>query len=1100
MENLKNINIKDENIVSFKKINLEIPLQSPFSKKIKTNLIIHDAKIELNDKILKKDKGLASTKSPFEIKRINIINGQLSYKGEKIFAELLNFNLKSFRESNVTLYELNSPHLKIIFPISGGKVKLEGNMESKFRSQQTSWKVRHFSWKTEDLDINLNGRIFKNGSIALSARFKGSPEQILISILKNLTPVGKMEGAARIRRKKREKLIIEGEFEYDKFSIDKENFDNLRGTAKWDDRNKQIRVDTYFNDNFLRTHLKISSKSKVTRIHGENVSAEKIAKIIKIHQVVPFGGIIQGADFKVEKRIISGTVKLGTESLKGDEAPQKVPENFNINGEANFSFNSRIKSVEFYAKNLITEFGSLTSLEGVTDPTKETNLKLKAEAKINEMSNLHKYMNHYINLDLSSWKLKKGSGVIALNLKKIGNKFFVESDININNFISRNQSINSLTGHISTRNSLTSGNFIVEDKDLKGKARLFLGKDYFTIDFKDIEGESQKALKILEIDISLTGQMQGNFFLTKKANEFFPLVQGNFKAKRINFYDFYFDNIRGELEYYDHISLKNLACLYNDGKGTADIFIDYNKEIYSLEGEIKGIDIKRIHPEFIGRGDIYFKGDGIFNNDPIKFNYSSGELYFYKDRNFFLKGKGKIFTDFSNFRIETNGNVLNETSYSPFTFKLNQKNNNYTGSFELNLTDINLLIPWGNNRGTMELEGQIFSDADGSLSAEGHALFRGGVFSFPNFPHALENFQGDIIFKGLNFKLWSLQGTIGGGKVESSGYLNIKNNQLEDLDINFVGKKMNLYPMDRTNFTMNADLNLKYVDKKLLLSGHFNALSGIWKREIDEGVSFYTDPSLSSSGSRLLDMLEFDLKLIGNENIIIENSFIKATGKFDLKLTGNRDFPILLGYVDCREGEINFSDKKFDLIKAKLVFNNKFMIDPQMNIESESFIKNYRIRFDVKGTSSRPKPELQSTPPLSTMDILSLIRLGELFKRPDSTELSSRIGTFTTGYIFSKLITDPIRKGTKKIFGNYMLKIDPNISNIAGVSVEESSRLIVGKEISKDFLIIMTYPISTQRQPVVLYLQYHLSPSISLIGMRNEEARYSIDIRFRKRH
>jgi autotransporter translocation and assembly factor TamB len=206
-----------------------------------------------------------------------------------------------------------------------------------------------------------------------------------------------------------------------------------------------------------------------------------------------------------------------------------------------------------------------------------------------------------------------------------------------------------------------------------------------------------------------------------------------------------------------------------------------------------------------------------------------------------------------------------------------------------------------------------------------------------------------------------------------------------------------------------------------------------------------------------------------------------------------------MGFIECREGYINFSDKQFDLIKARLVFNNKFIIEPIMNIESESFIKNYRIKFNIKGTSSRPKPELQSSPPLPPRDILTLISLGELFERPTSAELTSQIGTGTAGLIASGL-TDQIKKRTKKIFGNYMLKIDPNISNIAGASFEDTSRLIVGKEISKDFLIVYAtnFNFSSQRQQVI-YLQYHLSPSISLIGMRNEERELSLDIRFRKR-
>jgi hypothetical protein len=41
---------------------------------------------------------------------------------------------------------------------------------------------------------------------------------------------------------------------------------------------------------------------------------------------------------------------------------------------------------------------------------------------------------------------------------------------------------------------------------------------------------------------------------------------------------------------------------------------------------------------------------------------------------------------------------------------------------------------------------------------------------------------------------------MGGAKVDSSGHLYIDNNKLTDFSINLVGKNMNLYIIDRTNF------------------------------------------------------------------------------------------------------------------------------------------------------------------------------------------------------------------------------------------------------------------------------------------------------------
>lgn len=1128
------------------------------------NLYVHKPTIILNDKIFKKGKKKASPKLPFKINRINIIDGELFFTSKKLTVNLLKFNLSSFTKSRKTVYRLTSPHLKIIFLLKRKEMKVEGHMETEFRPQRTCVKISRFLWNTEDLRISLNGRVFNNGTIALNVSAKGDPERILYPVIKNMRPLGYMESNTRIRRKKKETLKIDADFGYNNFTVQGEAFKNLRGTFKWNNLDKLIRVDTIFNDGPLDTHFQVRSRRKLTRIHMENISAKKVTKILKLNHEppswvhkwdisvkslirilklnytewpgwlnaenkstdelikelskfseAPLGGVVNRADIEIRRGITTGNAALEPEPVSGTGTLPKTTETFYLRGDINYRYNSRTKSVKVFAKNLETEFGTMNFLEVESDPSKKTNLKVRLKANVNGMGDLNKYTKHYINVDLSPWKFGKGKGVITLDLKKIGKSFVVESDLDIRNFTSSSEPIDSLTGHISTKDNLTIGTFSIMDKDLKGKMELSMGKDNFQIDFKDVEGKTQKILKILELDLSITGGMKGNFLVDKKYNEPLYRVKGDFQAKQVHFFNFVFDDVVGELdweleqyisipfeniEFKDVLSkklqLKNFHFFYNGGKGDGDIFIDYAKEIYSLEGKIEGIDVSRIHPEFVGRGDIYFKGNGVFDYDPIEFNYNSEDLYFYKGRKFITKGTGEIFTDFSDFHIKTRGEVSNEISASPFTFQLKEEQGNYSGSFDLTLTDLNLLIPWGNNSGTMELEGQILDSGDGEVTTEGHAVFKGRFFSFPNFPHALENFQGDIIFKDLNFTLRSLQGTMGGGKVESSGYLNIKNNQLDDLFINFVGKKMNLYPIDRSSFTLNADLNLKFTDKKLLLSGHLDALSGIWKREVDEGVTFNTDPSLSSSGSKIMDMLEFDLKLTGGKDIQLDNSFGKAMGKFDLRLTGNTDFPILMGVVEFREGEVYFSDKKFDLVRGKLVFNNKFMIDPLINFESESFLKNYRVKFTIKGTASRPKPELSSSPPLPPGDILTLISVGELFERPTSAELSSRIGTVTTSLLASEL-TEAIRKRTRKIFGDFMLNIDPNISEIEGVS---KSRLIVGKEISKNFLIVVATNFTTQRQQQVVYLQYHLTPSLSLIGMKNEEGRYSLDLRFRKRH
>ncbi len=1100
VENLKEFDIRDENIVSFEKVGVEIPFLSLISKESREiNLNIHKPEIILNDKLLKKvEKGKpVSFKLPFRLNRINVIDGKISFTGKKIFAEILNVHMSSFTRARKTMIRIRSPHMKVIFPISRKEVKIEGDMIAEVRPQRTNVKISRLLWNTADFRLTLNGRyFFKEGNIALNAFIKGEPDKILEPALKKLRPQGYMEGSAKIRRKGKETLYIDAEATYNYFSIGGEVLDNLTGTILWNSLEKQINVDAQFEDMGVKSKLKVFSRPKLTRVQGENLRSNRVARVIKIDKTVPMDGIIKSVNFRIKKRVISGSAEV----VAGEDI---LPDRFNMTGKLAFRYHTKEKWVNFSGTNVTTEFGTVSFLDGVVDPSKRVNLTLNGRAVIDEIGLLDKYTKYYIKLDFSRWKLRGGNGALTMDLKKIGKKYFMEGDIEVRDFTSVGRHIDTMSGHVSTKDSLTTALFRIDDKDIHGSARIFVGKKYYTVDFNNLRGESRKVMNILELNLDLSGPMEGNFHLEKQSDSPLPHITGQFEAPWVNFYDYIFKDVKGELDYRGHVALNNLSYTYKEGRGATDFFIDYGKQTYRLKGEIKGINILQLQPAFSGRVDLAFDGNGGFDIAPIRFTCTSGPLNFYEDRSFTINGRGSILTDFANFRIQSQGRLLTQDTASPFDFHLNRMGPDYSGGFKVTLNDINQLIPWGNNQGTVELDGEINSNRDGSLSTEGHATVMGRVLSFPNFPHVLENYQGDIIFRDLNFSLRSLTGAMGGGSVEANGVLQAGAGKLQDLSINMKARGVNLYFIDRTSFTLNGDLNLKYLNEKLLLSGNLHALSGIWEREVDEGIAFSTDPSLSKSGSKILDLLEFDLKLTAGNNIRIDNSFGRATGTFNLKLTGTRDFPVIMGDIQCNQGVLYFSDKKFDLLKAKIVFNNRFSNDPVINVESEAFIKNYRVKFNVKGTAFHAKPELQSTPPLPPRDILTLISLGELFERPTSSQLSSNVGTGTTGVIASTL-TDQITKRTKKLFGDYMLKIDPNISSdISGTLFEDTSRLIVGKEIAKDLLVVYATDFSSQKKQVV-YLQYQLSPSVSLIGTGligagNEKRRYSLELRFRKR-
>ncbi|MGD2089070.1 MAG: translocation/assembly module TamB domain-containing protein [Candidatus Aminicenantes bacterium] len=1049
----------------------------------------------IDDSLLEKEK--KSTIGEFRINKINIIDGELIYNTPKLQVILLKCNLLSFPRLNFTVYRLTSPHLKIVFPWSGEAVTFEGQMVSEFRRQRNSWKISKFYWQTPLITFNLNGRIYSDGRMSINAFTQGSLKQVLDPLLAEFSIHEFAYGNFKIKKSKGDRISIDGEYNMHTFTFKGKSFKDLRGNLYWDNKSKHVRTNLVFRDDDSTINVRVEAKKRVVKVTARNAPAAKIAQIIDIYEIVPMGGIIKEANVTIHKGIYTGTVDLVP---KEPDSAHYDPKEFNGGGSAEFNYNAKTKKVHVLSPGLQTEFGQITDMEVISTPKEKTQLSLGLKATVNESAFLDKYSTFYINVPLKEWKLQKGNGSGELQLKKINDDYFITSNLHLQNFYSCGEKISSLKAHIETERGITSGLFNASDKDLNGEAKLRLNIDdgNYKVYFNNLRGEAKKLLNILEIDLDLHGRTTGTFVYSDNVDQPAPLLTGTFQADQAVFYDFNFKNVRGKLEYEentDTFTLKDLTARYMTGNANADMVIDYINQQFKVKGKIIGIDFQRMNNQFKGKGDIIFSGEGRFEQDPINLTYRTADIYLYEEQPFKVNGKGKITTNFSDhYFLETNGTILSNNVSSPASLRLNQINGQYEGRFNGEIRDLNLLIPWGGNQGQINVKGRIFTHPNEELGVEGRAEFKGEFLSFPNFAQTLDNFYGDLLFNDLNFNLRSLQGTLGGGKVDGSGSLHISENKVNHLFLQLTGKDMTLNVIDRTTFTLDGGLTLKYRGEKILLSGDLNIHSGLWEREVDEGVQFYTDPELSAAGSTLLNMLEYDLKIASTENIKARTSLGEVEGKFNLRLTGDYNFPTLSGVVESRKGIINFSGKKFDLVKGKLIFKNRTPTDPDIDIESEAFIKNYRIKFTITGLSSMLKADLQSSPPLPTRDIFTLISVGELFRRPTSSELTNQVGPGAAGLIASEL-TEQIKKRTKKILGDYVLTIDPNISNISGAT--DTSRLIVGKEILRDFLIVYSTNFSTQRQEVV-YVQYQLSPTISLIGMRNEEG-FSIDLRFRKR-
>ncbi len=1017
------------------------------------------------------------------LNRVNVNNGNLEFTSKEYRVELLNLDLKSYKVEEQLYYSLKSPHMKIIFPFSNELVRLEGDVSATILQQGRRIQVQRFTWNTTDFQLTGNGHTSPGGGFRFNIGFRGSAFQVLEALLGALSTRGMVYANAQVTGDADGRISVDGSFRSPEMQINNENFHAVRGRARFDGRRKRISVNLSAEKDGFRNQLEVQNRDGAIFLNLRDFAGAKLARVIEINDSVPFSGRVQFAEIRIKKRHYSGHLLM--EKLAVADA------DFNAAGPIHFTYDGGMKAATFRTSGLETEFGSM-ALEGESNGP-QRRVRLNVQATLADFSQAEKYLRFYTGISLKPWKVGGGRGRFDLDLDKAGERLNFISHLEVNQVTANNASIRTLEGTITGRDQTVRGRLLFTDPALRGEADFVSDNRRLEIRFPRIQGSMATIFRILDLDLDLRGDGSGTCVYTEEKHLERPTITGDFSVPRLYFNAVPFNDVSGNFQTdTERLELTGLSYTFMDGRGNADLAIDYPHREYSVKGNCDGIDMKRLSGSLFGRGKLTFSGSGVFLHDPITAAFSVDDLHLSPARTGNLSGKAVIQTDFSDFALQANANLTRMQTDSPMTLELSLQQGKMQGEFRIRLRDLNFVIPWKHNRGELDLRGQIAGLDSGKTDIRGIVRFNGSVLSIPNFSHALEDFQGFLTFENTLFSLNSFRATMGNGPVEGNGMLQLNAGKIKDLYFSFSGRNMTLHPIDRTVFTLDADLTMKQSDRKLLVQGNLNFRDGVWEREVDEGISFYTEAEDDSPGPGLPKQLEFDLKLTGKDNIRMRNSFGDITGSMNLRLTGNPDFPRLEGTLEGREGVVFFSEHQFNLLKGRVTFNNRFVIDPMINMESETFIKNYRIRFTVKGISSRLQPEFQSSPPLPQQDILALLSLGELFKRPTSTEMSSQIGT--TGLITSQL-TEEIQKRARRFGVDLVMKIDPVI---AGTAREGTSRLTVGTSIARNLMIVYSTNISSLRQEIY-YLQYQLSPSISLIGMHNQEGNFSIDIRYRRR-
>jgi hypothetical protein len=369
---------------------------------------------------------------------------------------------------------------------------------------------------------------------------------------------------------------------------------------------------------------------------------------------------------------------------------------------------------------------------------------------------------------------------------------------------------------------------------------------------------------------------------------------------------------------------------------------------------------------------------------------------------------------------------------------------------------------------------------------------------YADIPFPISAISGDMVLSTNIARFENIHGTAASGSIQLSGTVEHREAVMRalNLEISIQGARLP-YPKDFRS-VIDAKLRLSGDSDLQILKGEvdviraeyvrsFNLLEGFSERGGTQSGLLATEPGLQN--------LRLDVEIRSNDGLIIDNELARLRGSLRLTLRGTPVYPSLTGRVEAGEGTIFFRGNRFEISHAYADFIDRNRINPVLEIRAEADVKTYRLIMDATGTLDNLSLNITSDPPMSTVDILSLLTTGMADTGNATSQREAQLAGMSAASVLSENLTGVIGKRVQRIFGLESFRVDPFL---AGTNNDPTARITVSERISRDLVVTFSRNLSTNEEQVVV-VEYSIGKDVSIIATRDEDGKFGVDFRLRKR-
>ena len=228
----------------------------------------------------------------------------------------------------------------------------------------------------------------------------------------------------------------------------------------------------------------------------------------------------------------------------------------------------------------------------------------------------------------------------------------------------------------------------------------------------------------------------------------------------------------------------------------------------------------------------------------------------------------------------------------------------------------------------------------------------------------------------------------------------------------------------------------------------------------------------------------------------MQTTLAKLSGGVDLRLRGTAARPVLLGRINIAEADLKIEGTKYHLERGDITFLDPTRIDPVLDVEATTRVRDYDITIGLHGTLERLTTTYRSDPPLSSADIVALLAFGRT--QYDTTAAATPQFGFAetaSSAILGQAVNQTVNNRMSKLFGISSIRINPSVG---GPDNNPNARLTVEQQVTNN--VTLTYITNlTRAAQQVIQFEYNINSEYSVQGIRDENGVVSLDLLIRKR-